>query len=83
VEEPLLSVRQIEIRTAESLVPDPNYFKIETTIAKLNNYKQPGSHQISTQLIQVGSEILRSDFHSSLILFIHSFINPVDQNTLI
>jgi hypothetical protein len=44
-------VRQIEIQTAESLVPDPSPFEIEIAIAKLKSFKSPGSDQISAELI--------------------------------
>jgi hypothetical protein len=36
-------VRQIEIHTAESLVPQPNPFEVEIAIANLKKYKSPGS----------------------------------------
>jgi hypothetical protein len=47
-------VRQIEIHTAESLIPDPSPFEVEIAIAKLNRYKPPGSDQIPAELIQAG-----------------------------
>jgi hypothetical protein len=56
-------VRQIEIHTAELLVTDPILFGAEIAIAKLKNYKWPGSDQISAELIQAGGEILRSKIH--------------------
>jgi hypothetical protein len=34
-------VRQIEIHTAEPLVPDPSPFEAEIAIAKLKRYKSP------------------------------------------
>jgi hypothetical protein len=39
-------VRQIEIHSAESLVPDPSPFDVEIAIAKLKNYNSPGSDNI-------------------------------------
>jgi hypothetical protein len=57
-------VRQIEILyTAELLLPDPSPFEVEIAIAKLKNYKSPGSDQIPAELIQVRGEILRSKIH--------------------
>jgi hypothetical protein len=53
-------VRQIEIHTAEPLVPDPSPFEVEIAIAKLKRYKSPGSDQIPAELIQAGCEKLRS-----------------------
>jgi hypothetical protein len=38
-------VRQIEIHTAEPLVPDPSPFEVEIAIAKLKRFKSPGSDQ--------------------------------------
>jgi hypothetical protein len=53
-------VKQIEVHTAEPLVPDTSRLVVETAIAKLKNYKSPGSDQILAELIQVGGEILLS-----------------------
>jgi hypothetical protein len=50
-------LRQIEIHSAEPLVPGPSRLEVETVIAKLKKYKSPGSHQIPTELIQAGGEI--------------------------
>jgi hypothetical protein len=61
--------RQIEIHTAEPLVPDPSPFEVEIAIAKLKMYKSPGSDQIPAELIRAGGEILRSK--------IHKFINSI------
>jgi hypothetical protein len=53
-------VRQLEIHTAESFVPDPSRLVVEISIAKLKKYKSPGSDQIPAELTQVGGEILLS-----------------------
>jgi hypothetical protein len=45
-------VRQIEVHTAEPLVPGPSRLEIEIAIAKLKKYKLPGSDQIPGELIQ-------------------------------
>jgi hypothetical protein len=45
-------VRQIEIHTAEPLVPGPSHLDVETVIAKLKDYKSPTSDQILAELIQ-------------------------------
>jgi hypothetical protein len=71
VEEILLSlnahwisdIRQIEIHTTEPLVPDSSPVEVENAIANLNRYKPPGSDQIRKELIQAGSEMLRSEVH--------------------
>jgi hypothetical protein len=56
-------VRQIEVHTAEPLVPGPSRREVEIAIAKLKKYKSPGSDEIPAELIQVGGEILQSEIH--------------------
>jgi hypothetical protein len=56
-------VRQIEIHTAEPLVPDPSTFELAVAIAKFKRYKSPGSDQIPAEIIQAGGETLRSGIH--------------------
>jgi hypothetical protein len=56
-------VRQIEIHTAEPIVPDPRPFEVEVAIAKLKRYKSPGTDQIPAELFQAGGEILGSEIH--------------------
>jgi hypothetical protein len=53
-------VRQIEIHTAEPLVPGPSHPEVEISIAKLKKYKSPSSDQIPAELYQVGGETLVS-----------------------
>jgi hypothetical protein len=38
-------VRQIEVHTAEPLVPGPSHLEVEIAIAKLKKYKSPGSEK--------------------------------------
>jgi hypothetical protein len=54
-------VGQIEVHTAEPLVPDLSRLKVEIAIANLKKYKSPGSDQIPTELIQAGGEMLVCD----------------------
>jgi hypothetical protein len=63
-------VRQIEVHTAESLVPGPSRLEVKIAIAKLKKYKSPGSDQIPAELIQAGGEILLS-------AMIHKLINSI------
>jgi hypothetical protein len=56
-------VSQIEVHTAEPLVPGHSRLEMEIAIAKLKKYKSPGSDQIPTELIQAGGEILLSEIH--------------------
>jgi hypothetical protein len=62
-------VRQIEVHTAEPLVPGSSRLGVEIAIAKLKKNRSPGSDQIPAELIQAGGEILLSE--------IHNLINPV------
>jgi hypothetical protein len=39
-------VRQIEVHTAEPLVPGPSRLEVEIAIAELKKYKSPGNNQI-------------------------------------
>jgi hypothetical protein len=56
-------VRQIEIHTAEALVPGPSHLEIEISIVKLKKDKSPGSDQISAKLYQARGETLVSVIH--------------------
>jgi hypothetical protein len=56
-------VRQIEVHTAEPLVPGPSRLEVEIVIAKWKKYKLPGSDRIPAELIQARSEILLSVIH--------------------
>jgi hypothetical protein len=55
--------RQIQVHTAEPLVPGPSRLEVKIAIAKLKNYKSPGSDQIPAELIQAGGEIFLSAIH--------------------
>jgi hypothetical protein len=57
-------VRQIAVHTAEPLVPGPSRLEVEIAIAKLKNYKSPGSDEIMAELIQAGGKILLSVIHT-------------------
>jgi hypothetical protein len=56
-------VGQVEVHTAEPLVPGPSRLEVEIAIPKFKNYKSPGSAQIPAELIQAGGEILLSAIH--------------------
>jgi hypothetical protein len=64
-------VRQIEVHTAEPLVPGPSCLEVEIAIAKLKKYKLPGSDQMLSELIQAGGEVLLYVIHK----LIHSIWN--------
>jgi hypothetical protein len=52
--------RQTEALTIEPLVPGSSRLEVEIAIAKLKEYKSPGSVQIPAELIQAGRETLLS-----------------------
>jgi hypothetical protein len=56
-------VRQIQIHTAEPLVPCISHLEVEIAVAKFEKCKSPGSDQIRAELIQARSEILLSAIH--------------------
>jgi hypothetical protein len=56
-------VGQIEIHTAEPLVPGPSHHEVEIAISKLKKDKSPGSDQIPAELYQAGGETLVSVIH--------------------
>jgi hypothetical protein len=62
-------VRQIEVHTAEPLVPGTSHLEVEIAIEKLKKWKSPGSDQILAELIQEGIKIL--------LFALHKFINSV------
>ena len=62
-------VRQVEIHTAEPLVPEPNAFDVELAIEKIKSHESPGIDQIPAELIKARGRTIRSDIHYLLILF--------------
>jgi hypothetical protein len=56
-------VRQMDIHTAEPLVPEPSLVEVEIAIGQLKSYKSPGIDQIPAKLIKAGGEILYSEIH--------------------
>ena len=59
----IIDVRQIEICTAEPLVPESSAFEFEMTIEKLKRHKSLGNDQIPAELIQAGDRTIRSKIH--------------------
>jgi hypothetical protein len=59
----VIDVRQIEVRTAEQLVPGFS----RLAIAKLKKYKSRRSDQVSAELMQAGSEMLLFASHKLII----------------
>jgi hypothetical protein len=56
-------VRQMNIHTAEPLVPEPSLIEVEIAIGKLKSYKSPGTDNIPAELIKAGGETLYSEIH--------------------
>jgi hypothetical protein len=57
------NVRQIEIHTAQPLIPGPSHLEVEMSIAKLKKYKPPGRDQIPAELYRAGGETSVSVIH--------------------
>jgi hypothetical protein len=56
-------VRQMDIHSAEPLVPEPSFVEVEIGIGKLKSYESPGTDQIPAELIKAGGETLYSEIH--------------------
>ena len=56
-------IRQIEIQTAEPLVPKPSAFEAEMAIEKLKRNISPGIDQIPAELIKAGRRTIHSEIH--------------------
>jgi hypothetical protein len=57
-------VRQMDIHTAEPLVPEPSLVEAKIAIGKLKRYKSLGTDQIPAELIKGGHETLLSEIHN-------------------
>jgi len=60
-------VKQAEIHTAESLVPEPSAFEVELTIEKLKSHKSPGIDQIPADLIKAWGSTICGEKHKLII----------------
>ena len=54
---------QVEIPTADPLVPEPSAFKIELAIDKLKSHKSPGIDEIPAELIKAGDGTICLEIH--------------------
>jgi hypothetical protein len=57
------NIRQMDIHTAEPLMPEPSLVEVEISIGKLKSYKSPGTDEIPADLIKAGTETLYSEIH--------------------
>jgi len=55
------------MHTAEPILLEPSTFEAGITIENLKRYKSPGIDQIPTELIQGGSNVLRSEIHKIIV----------------
>jgi len=60
-------VGQIEIHTAETLVPEPSAFEVELAVEKLKSHKSPGIDQIPAELIKAGGRTIPYEIHTLII----------------
>jgi hypothetical protein len=51
----LNDIRQTELLTAETLVPETSAFEVELAIGKLKGHKSPGIDQIPPEFIEAGN----------------------------
>jgi hypothetical protein len=58
------SVKQTEVHTKETLMPDPRAFEFEMATESLKRHKSPGVDQIAAEMNQARGEILRSDIQT-------------------
>jgi hypothetical protein len=56
-------VRQMDIHTAEPLVPERSLVEVEIAIGKLRSYKSPGTDQFPTEFIKAEGETSYSYIH--------------------
>ena len=54
---------EIQIQTAEPLIPEPTLLEVEIAIEKLKNYKSPSIDQIPAELTQVGGNYLLTEIY--------------------
>ena len=59
-------IEDVEIQTAEILVPEPNILEVEIAVEKLKMYKASGTDEIPAELIKRGGKPLLDKIHSLL-----------------
>ena len=60
-------IRQVEIHTAEPLVPEPRATEVELAIDKLKSHKSPGIDQIPAELIKARGRTICFEIHKLII----------------
>jgi hypothetical protein len=56
-------VRQTEMHTAETFVPEPSASEVEAAVGKLKRYSSPGVDPIAAEPIQAEGETLHLEIH--------------------
>ena len=59
----LKDVGQVEIPTADPLVPEPSAIEVELAIDKLKSHKEPGIDEIPAELIKAGGGKICLEIH--------------------
>jgi hypothetical protein len=59
----ITDVRQMEIHTAEQLIPELSLVEVKIAVGKLKRYKSPGTDQMLAELIKEGGGTLYSETH--------------------
>ena len=59
----LKDVGQVEIPTADPLVPETSAFEVELAIDKLKSHKSPGTDEIAAELIKAGGGTICLEIH--------------------
>ena len=57
---------QVEIPTAEPLVPEPRAFEFELVINRLKSHKSPGVDEIPAELIKAGGGTICLEIHKHI-----------------
>jgi hypothetical protein len=61
------NVKQTELHTAETLVPEPSAFEVEVAVEKLKRHKSPGNDQIPADSIKARGRAIWSWIHKLII----------------
>jgi hypothetical protein len=63
----LYDVRQTELLSAQTPVPDTSNFEVVLAIEKLKGHKSPGIDQISPEFIKAGGSTIGCEIHKLII----------------
>jgi hypothetical protein len=77
------AVQQMDIHTAEPLVPKPSHAEVEIAIGKLKRHKPLGTDQIPAKLIKAGGETLCSEIYKLVLYRIRRNCHSNGKNLLL